>query len=238
MMKYGWNDGSIDGWLVDCILRDREKHRNVDYISYRKKSSGAFEKLSDTITKEYSEKKEDNRMVYHVKFEGTDKLYAYYCAPYISLQLGQIYMIQADHITNYKNPVTIVRIDNRVPAGVNIRTITRARLFEGAKRPDDRIDRVIFNKEKLTTVVLWKDGTKTIVKCQPGDMWDEEKALAMCYMKKALGNRGAFNEVIKKYCAEPDYAEQVGAMLISMLSSIDMDTSEDITEEMKRDNEE
>jgi hypothetical protein len=38
------------------------------------------------------------------------------------------------------------------------------------------------------------DGTTTVVHCQPGDDWDDEKALAMCFTKKALGNKGNFND--------------------------------------------
>lgn len=37
------------------------------------------------------------------------------------------------------------------------------------------------------TIVKWSDGTKTIVKCQPGDSPDPEKGLAMAITRKALG---------------------------------------------------
>lgn len=37
------------------------------------------------------------------------------------------------------------------------------------------IDRVIFNPP--ATIVLWDDGTKTVVKCSEDDEWDEEKGL-------------------------------------------------------------
>lgn len=39
------------------------------------------------------------------------------------------------------------------------------------------------------TIVFWADGTKTVVKCGPDDSYDAEKAVAMCFMKKALGSR-------------------------------------------------
>ena len=39
------------------------------------------------------------------------------------------------------------------------------------------------------TIVFWADGTKTVVKCGAEDPYDEEKAVAMCFMKKALGSR-------------------------------------------------
>lgn len=39
------------------------------------------------------------------------------------------------------------------------------------------------------TIVFWTDGSKTVVKCGPDDSYDIEKAVAMCFMKKALGSR-------------------------------------------------
>ena len=39
------------------------------------------------------------------------------------------------------------------------------------------------------TIVFWADGTKTVVKCGHDDSYDIEKAVAMCFMKKALGSR-------------------------------------------------
>ena len=61
----------------------------------------------------------------------------------------------------------------------------------------DPIKKVIFNDP--ATIVMWDDGTKTVVKCQPGDTYDAEKGLAMCIAKKYLGNKGNFNEVFKKW---------------------------------------
>lgn len=56
---------------------------------------------------------------------------------------------------------------------------------------------VIFNDP--ATIVLWEDGTKTVVKCQPGDIYEEEVGLALCIAKKALGNQSNFNNVFKKW---------------------------------------
>lgn len=52
---------------------------------------------------------------------------------------------------------------------------------------------VLSNRKKNAFSVVWMDGTTTVVHCQPGDEWDDEKALAMCFTKKALGNKGNFN---------------------------------------------
>lgn len=63
-----------------------------------------------------------------------------------------------------------------------------------------RLKRIYFNKEKGATCALWSDGSKTVIRLQPGDTWDEEKAIAICYMKRALGNSGRFNDTLKKFC--------------------------------------
>jgi hypothetical protein len=56
-------------------------------------------------------------------------------------------------------------------------------------------ERIIFNNP--ATIVIWKDGSKTVVKCQKDDVFDPEKGLALCFMKKALGNKGNFNNILK-----------------------------------------
>ena len=67
------------------------------------------------------------------------------------------------------------------------------------------IKKVIFNAP--ATIVFWDDGTKTVVKCQPGkngklEKYDKEKGLAMCITKKALGNQSNFNNVINALLKE------------------------------------
>lgn len=71
-----------------------------------------------------------------------------------------------------------------------------------ARRADrnSEIKKVIFNDP--VTVVIWADGTKTVVKCQPGDTYSKETGLALCIAKKFLGNKGNFNEVFKKWIPE------------------------------------
>lgn len=59
------------------------------------------------------------------------------------------------------------------------------------------IKNVIFNDP--ATIVFWMDGTKTVVKCQEGDMYDPEKGLAMAISKKALGNQGNYYKQIDKW---------------------------------------
>lgn len=49
------------------------------------------------------------------------------------------------------------------------------------------------------TTILWNDGTKTTVKCQEdAEYFDEEKGIAMCYLKKMFGNKGNYNNIFRK----------------------------------------
>ena len=57
------------------------------------------------------------------------------------------------------------------------------------------IHSILANEEKGVFTVVWEDGTSTMVSIQEGDTWDEEKALAMCYVKRFCGNKGAFNDI-------------------------------------------
>ena len=67
-----------------------------------------------------------------------------------------------------------------------------------------RIKDVIFSGP--CTIVLWKDGTKTIVRCE-NEFFDREKGLAMAICKKVLGtNKSGSNyyDVFKKWCSEEE----------------------------------
>lgn len=72
------------------------------------------------------------------------------------------------------------------------------RAFYGLPQPEN----VIFHYP--ATIVYWDDGTKTVVKCGEDDTYDKEKGLALCYMKKYYGNKGSYNEILKKWCEEKE----------------------------------
>lgn len=63
----------------------------------------------------------------------------------------------------------------------------------------NNIKNVIFNDP--ATIVIWQDGTKTVVKCQKdkGDTYNPEHGLAMCIIKKMCGNKGSFNNIFTKW---------------------------------------
>lgn len=62
------------------------------------------------------------------------------------------------------------------------------------------IKKVIFNDP--ATVVIWGDGTKTIVRTQKKETFDPEKGLAMAISKKALGNKGNYYDIFRKHIGD------------------------------------
>ena len=74
------------------------------------------------------------------------------------------------------------------------------------RKKNGGIQKVIFNDP--ATVVIWEDGSKTVVKCQPNDEYSKETGLAMCIAKKYLGNKGNFNEVFKQFIEGYDPREK------------------------------
>lgn len=63
-----------------------------------------------------------------------------------------------------------------------------------------KIKKVIFHDP--ATIVYWTDDTKTVVKCGRNDTFDKEKGIALCCMKKMFGNKGNYNNTLKKYIGE------------------------------------
>jgi len=81
----------------------------------------------------------------------------------------------------------------------NVEMIKRERQHKVTLTPpvaSCEIKNVRFNEP--ATIVYWEDGTKTVVVCQEGDIYDEEKGLAMAIAKKALGNNYAAGGRFKK----------------------------------------
>lgn len=64
------------------------------------------------------------------------------------------------------------------------------------------IQTILANKKKGVFTVVWMDGTNTMIHIQDGDTWDDEKALAMCFVKKLHENKGKFNDIFTKVMPE------------------------------------
>ncbi len=130
-----------------------------------------------------------------VEFEGTpNKKYLFNTT--LNLIVNGIYEIVADNRTTYDNRVKIVEA---YPAQrkKHLRVITEAKLVQAPPKPGKPYKKIIVNVPKDTVCVIWRDGSKTVMKPQPGDTFDYEKGIALCFMKKAYNNRGCFNDVFK-----------------------------------------
>lgn len=77
---------------------------------------------------------------------------------------------------------------------------------ENVRKSDDsnkfKIQSILANHEKNAFTVVWADHTSTVIHLQEGDTWDNEKALAMCFVKKLMGNKGSFNNIFTEIMPE------------------------------------
>jgi hypothetical protein len=62
-------------------------------------------------------------------------------------------------------------------------------------------DHVIFNDR--STVVIWKDGSKTIVRCADNEPFIEEVGFAECVVKKLYGSRANFLKIVENAYHQP-----------------------------------
>lgn len=66
---------------------------------------------------------------------------------------------------------------------------------------EDRLNfglkRVVFNNP--ATIAFWEDGTKTVVKCCEGDQYNKETGLAMCMLKKLMGE-SEYKKFFRRWC--------------------------------------
>ena len=65
-------------------------------------------------------------------------------------------------------------------------------------------EKVIFNDP--ATIVFWKDGTKTVVKCMEGDTYNPEVGLAMCVCKKLYGSK--YHKFFRYYAPKEPVAKE------------------------------
>lgn len=70
----------------------------------------------------------------------------------------------------------------------------------------DTIRQVIFNPP--ATIVIWRDGSKTVVKCGENDIFDPEKGLAMAISKRAFGDNRDYYEIFAKWVGKYEYQQK------------------------------
>ena len=65
---------------------------------------------------------------------------------------------------------------------------------------DDAIKQVIFSGPK--TIILWKDGTKTITTCGEGDRYDKYVGFCAAVTKKMFGSTTKVKKILDRYVKE------------------------------------
>ena len=102
---------------------------------------------------------------------------------------GREMLVDAENFTIETGP-------NTVPIVELAGRFIRENITENRGRKNAQLQKVVFHDP--ATIVYWTDGTKTVVKCQPGDTFDPLTGFLMAVFKKACGNKGNYNNALKK----------------------------------------
>lgn len=106
-------------------------------------------------------------------------------------QLDEIFFGTSN--TNKKDPIEEAR-DKFINEGKQKDTIGKYK----SKPICFDIQSITANHKKNAFTVVWADGSHTIIHLQPGEVWDNEKALAMCFVKHMMGDKSSFNDIFTK----------------------------------------
>lgn len=104
---------------------------------------------------------------------------------YVSIDFAEIYRAERDRLMEKMFRqcfIPVGRIKEETTMNCDIRS---------------NIKDVIFSYP--ATIILWKDGTKTIVKAGKDEKYDPEKGFAMAICKKVFGNGGNYHGAFKEY---------------------------------------
>lgn len=151
------------------------------------------------------------------------------------MNVGDMVMVRNSCRTHHRRcnnrigQVACIDIALTYPIGVQFENITNENtasgcfyfkeyeLFAIGVEPKKKEDSTMFKCDPLTiknvyfndpvTVVIWNDGTKTIVRCSENDFYDPEKGLAMAIIKKIYGNDNSFHKIFKKWIPDEDRIE-------------------------------
>lgn len=86
-----------------------------------------------------------------------------------------------DAWVEYKRSAADILDEIRAIPPISIEPVKPIRVWTSPKR-------VIFNPP--ATIILWTDGSKTVVKCKNGEEFDEWTGFITAYAKKAFGRKG------------------------------------------------
>lgn len=132
----------------------------------------------DNMIKDFNEKK----LIDHVIKPVVNSLYG-------SLETGYVYVPQCKYLDEEFEKYRVADVKTTQEL------IKRSLNMDYGMRYAD-IKKVIFNDP--ATIILWSDGTKTVVKAV-NEPYDKEKGIAMAVTKRFFGNKGNYYNNVKKW---------------------------------------
>lgn len=121
----------------------------------------------------------------------------------------------ADYANRFTGQVGVVRKNYKDKIGIQIEGYNNPDSEYGvfwfkerflAVIPDDSvlvenaIKQIIFSGPK--TIILWKDGTKTIATCGEGDHYDQYVGFCTAVTKKIFGSTSKVKKILRRYTKE------------------------------------
>jgi len=86
---------------------------------------------------------------------------------------------------------------------VTYNTVSGQTEIKRVKEIPPTVKQIIYQPELKTTVVIWHDDSRTIVKCADGEDFVPEVGFAMALVKKTFPNRSDFLRMIEKAYYQP-----------------------------------
>lgn len=176
-----------------------KKELGYDYIkNYIKNDIKSTNYVSNVINKIIHEKEQEEMENIQWRVVNVDITHGgYYDDPNVEVKLRAYF--------NGPTRIDPVKLTDILNAKLNNLWPKQNPLVPSTKLP--AIEKVIFNDP--ATIIIWKDGTKTVVKAH-NEAYDPEKGFAMAITKKALGNEGNYFETVKKWVGDvrvdPDHS--------------------------------
>lgn len=204
---------AINKAFSDIVSAANVASSSIFYNDYPATKSEKPKSLIQSVDYEKINKEKENKKmkVVTVKFLGSAREYDYLTS--LDLKVGAKYKATADGSYTYDTPVIVVRYAQKSSYNGKLRTLTKMELIDKEKNPTKiRLKKLVFNKKKKTTAVLWSDGTATKVKLMDGEEWNEEYAFAACILKKFFGDRGYSKRDFRRFIAAAERIEDVNVV--------------------------
>ena len=204
-------------------VADTSSFNNGNYITSTVSTTASTEDLADTIARAVNRQIKEGIMLHGISgtFKGDESMdNMTYCGkPVVDISPGvtRAHVKFMDNLLYIDRPRELKITHESMADGVTLElkcdVVHSQKLYDTydvrVYNPDKRLfptktpktaeptpKKVIFSGP--ATTILWKDGTKTTVKCQDEDVWADDVGIAMCYLKKMLGNKGNFNNIFRK----------------------------------------